>query len=331
MILFIKQKEMTTRDSRILTLAVTIFLLSMLFVACKAKQQKYDASGTFEATEIIVPAEANGIIKVFNVDEGNVLDSGEQIGYIDTTQLYLKKKQLEAQVKATGAKLPDIAAQTAQFKQQAAVIQSRLDYLQKEQKRIQNLVNADAATPKQLDDINAQVDEARHQLKAVNEQASAQTSALQTQHSGISSEINPLYIQIQQINDKLQKSKIINRVNGTVLTKFAEKDEMATIGKPLYSIADLSTITLRAYITGDQFTSIQLGQKVKVYVDNKSGKMKAYDGTVSWINDKAEFTPKTIQTKDERANLVYAIKVSVKNDGYLKIGMYGETSFTGKK
>ena len=129
----------------------------------------------------------------------------------------------------------------------------------------------------------------------------------------------------------LQKSKIINPVTGTVLTKFAEKDEMATVGKPLYSIADLSTITLRAYITGDQFTSIKLGQKVKVLVDDPSGKMKEYDGTVTWINDKAEFTPKTIQTKDERANLVYAVKISVKNDGYLKIGMYGEVSFTGKK
>ena len=258
-------------------------------------------------------------------------DSGGQVGYIDTTQLYLKKKQLEAQVKATGAKLPDIAAQTAQFKQQAAVIQSRLDYLKNEQTRVQNLVKADAATPKQLDDINAQVDEAQQQLKAVNEQGAAQTSALRTQHSGISSEVNPLYIQIQQVNDQLEKSKIINPVTGTVLTKFAEKDEMATVGKPLYSIADLSTITLRAYITGDQFTSIKLGQKVKVLVDDQSGKMKEYDGTITWINDKAEFTPKTIQTKDESANLVYAVKISVKNDGYLKIGMYGEVSFTGKK
>jgi HlyD family secretion protein len=311
-------------------LTVSIFLLSILFGACKDKQEKYDASGTFEATEIIVPAEANGIIEAFNIDEGETLDSGQQIGYIDTTQLYLKKKQLEAQIKATGARLPDIVAQTSHFQQQAAVIQSRLDYLKKEQTRVQNLVKADAATPKQLDDINAQVDEAQHQLKAVNEQASAQTSALKTQHSGISSEINPLNIQIQEINDQLQKSKIINPVRGTVLTKFAEADEMATLGKPLYSIADLSTITLRAYITGDQFTSIKLGQKVEVLVDDTSGKMKGYGGIVAWINDKAEFTPKTIQTKDERANLVYAVKIKVKNDGTLKIGMYGEVSFTGK-
>ncbi len=322
---------MIKRNSRILKWASSIFLWSIIFSACNNHKETYDASGTFEATEIIVPAEANGIIEAFNINEGETLDSGLQIGYIDTTQLYLKKKQLEAQIKATGAKLPDIAVQTAQFKQQAAVIQSRLNYLKNEKNRIQNLVNADAATPKQLDDINAQVDETQQQLKAVNEQSSAQTSALRTQHSGISSEINPLYIQIQQVNDQLEKSKIINPINGTVLTKFAEKDEMATVGKPLYSIADLSTITLRAYITGDQFTSIKLGQKVKVLVDDKSGKMKEYGGTVTWINDKAEFTPKTIQTKDERANLVYAIKISVKNDGTLKIGMYGEVSFTDKK
>ncbi len=322
---------MIKRNSQILKLTGCILLLSLLFSACNNKKDDYDASGTFEATEIMVPAEANGVIEVFNIDEGETLDSGLQVGYIDTTQLYLKKKQLEAQIKATGAKLPDIAAQTEQFKQQAAVIQSRLDYLKHEQARVQNLVKADAATPKQLDDINAQVDEAQQQLKAVNEQGAAQTSALRTQHSGISSEVNPLYIQIQQVNDQLEKSKIINPVTGTVLTKFAEKDEMATVGKPLYSIADLSTITLRAYITGDQFTSIKLGQKVKVLVDDQSGKMKEYDGTITWINDKAEFTPKTIQTKDERANLVYAVKISVKNDGYLKIGMYGEVSFTGKK
>ena len=322
---------MTKPNSGILKLTSGIFLWSILFSACRDNNQQYDASGTFEATEIIVPAEANGIIEAFHLQEGQTLDSGRQIGFIDTTQLFLKKKQLEAQIKSTGAKLPDIAAQTEQFKQQAAVIQSRLDYLEREQKRIQNLVNADAATPKQLDDINAQVEEARHQLEAVNEQALAQKSALRTQHSGISSEINPLYVQIQQVDDQLEKSKIINPIQGTVLTKFAEKDEMATVGKPLYSIADLSTITLRAYITGDQFTSIKLGQKVEVLVDDKSGKAKKYEGTVTWINDKAEFTPKTIQTKDERANLVYAVKIDVHNDGTLKIGMYGEVSFTGKK
>lgn len=280
-----------TISTQILIVSIAFFLLSVIFSGCKNNKDEYDASGTFEATETIVSAEANGIIKAFHIEEGQMLDSGQQIGYIDSTQLFLKKKLLEAQIKATGSRLPDISAQTTQFKQQAVVTQTRLDHLIKEKNRIQNLVNADAATPKQLDDIKAQVAETEAQIKAINEQGAAQTSALQTQRSGISSEVTPLNIQIEQIKDQLQKSKIINPVNGTVLTKFVEEDEMATIGKPLYTIADLSTITLRAYITGDQFTSIKLGQKVILFVDDQSDQMKEYEGTVIWINNKAEFTP----------------------------------------
>lgn len=312
---------------QIFKLSIIIFLLSILLSACRENKNEYDASGTFEATETIVSAEANGTIKSFSIDEGQTLNAGQEIGYIDTTQLYLKKKQLEAQAKAMGYKLPDIDAQTAQFKQQAIVTQSSLDYLIKEKNRIQNLVNADAATPKQLDDIKAQIVETQEQIKAINKQGAAQASALHTQRSGLSADVAPLYIQIEQVNDQLEKSKIINPINGTVLTKFVEAYEMAATGKPLYTIADLSTITLRAYITGDQFTFIKLGQKVKVLVDDKSGKFREFEGIVEWINNKAEFTPKTIQTKDERANLVYAVKIKVKNDGALKIGMYGEVRF----
>lgn len=315
--------------TRVLKLSIVIFQLAIFFPSCKNHENDFDASGTFEAVETIVSAQGNGIIRSFNIHEGETLDSGIMVGYIDTTQLFLKKKQLEAQVKSMGFKLPDIAAQTAQFKQQAAVIQSRLNYLLKERSRIENLVKADAATPKQLDDINAQIKEAQQQIKAIQQQGAAQASALKTQRSGISGEVAPLYIQIEQIEDQLNKSRIINPVRGTVLTKFAEADEMATIGKPLYTIADLSTIILRAYITGDQFASIKRGQKVKVMVDDASGKSKVYEGVIEWISDKAEFTPKTIQTKDERANLVYAIKIRVKNDGTLKIGMYGEVKFDG--
>lgn len=313
----------------VLKLSIVIFQLAIFFPSCKNHENDFDASGTFEAVETIVSAQGNGIIRSFNIHEGETLDSGIMVGYIDTTQLFLKKKQLEAQVKSMGFKLPDIAAQTAQFKQQAAVIQSRLNYLLKERSRIENLVKADAATPKQLDDINAQIKEAQQQIKAIQQQGAAQASALKTQRSGISGEVAPLYIQIEQIEDQLNKSRIFNPVRGTVLTKFAEADEMATIGKPLYTIADLSTIILRAYITGDQFASIKRGQKVKVMVDDASGKSKVHEGVIEWISDKAEFTPKTIQTKDERANLVYAIKIRVKNDGTLKIGMYGEVKFDG--
>lgn len=308
-------------------LSVVIFHLSIIFPACSNQKNNFDASGTFEATETIVSAQGNGVIKSFNINEGETLDSGAVLGYIDTIQLYLKKKQLEAQVKAMGFKLPDINAQTAQFKQQAAVTQSRLEYLLKEKSRIENLVKADAATPKQLDDISAQVTESQQQIKAINQQGAAQTSVLNTQRSGISGDVAPLFIQIEQLDDQLEKSKIINPVKGTVLTKFAEADEVATIGKPLYTIADLSTIILRAYITGDQFSGVRPGQKVNVLVDDTSGKSKTFEGIVEWISSKAEFTPKTIQTKDERANLVYAIKVRVQNDGTLKIGMYGEVKF----
>lgn len=312
---------------QLMKLSIGIFYVSIIFPACSNQKSDFDASGAFEATETIVSAQGNGVIKSFNINEGESLDSGAPLGYIDTTQLYLKKKQLEAQVKSMGFKLPDINAQTAQFKQQAAISQSRLDYLLKEKSRIENLVKADAATPKQLDDINAQITETQHQIKAINQQGAAQTSALHTQRSGISGDVAPLYIQIEQVEDQLEKSKIINPVKGTVLTKFAEADEVATIGKPLYTIADLSTIILRAYITADQFSAVRPGQKVNVLVDDTSGKSKIFEGSVEWISNKAEFTPKTIQTKDERANLVYAIKVRVKNDGTLKIGMYGELKF----
>jgi HlyD family secretion protein len=300
---------------------------SLLLAACRDNKNENDASGTFEATETIVPAEADGIIMALSISEGQVLDSGQQIGYIDTVPLFLKKKQLESQIRAMGYKLPDIAARTAPFEQQAAVTQSRLDYLNGEKKRTEKLVQADAATPKQLDDINAQIREAQQQIKAIAKQGSAQASALGTQRSGLSADIQPLNVQIRQINDQLQKSRIVNPLKGTVLTKFAEAKEMAAVGKPLYTIADLSTLVLRAYVTGDQFTTLRVGQQVKVLRDGAVDSAKIYSGKIEWISDKAEFTPKTIQTKEERANLVYAIKVRVVNDGALKIGMYGEVKF----
>jgi len=202
----------------------------------------------------------------------------------------------------------------------------RLDNLLHEQKRVQNLLKADAATPKQLDDINAQVEELQKQLDVIRKQDAAQTSVLKTQTSGLRADVQPLVAQIEQINDQLAKTKIVNEVNGTVLTKYAEANEVAAAGKPLYKIADLSTIILRAYVTGDQLTGIKLNQQVKVLVDSAGGQYRELPGTIEWISSKAEFTPKTIQTKDERANLVYAVKIRVKNDGYLKIGMYGEVA-----
>lgn len=306
------------------------FAAALLLTAasCKNDKNNFDASGSFEAEETIISSEATGTIKELKVEEGQALKAGEMIGYIDSVPLFLKKKQLEAQLKATGKRIPNISTQTGYYNQQEAVTQSRLKNLLHEQQRVQNLVKADAATPKQLDDINAQVDETQKQLLVIGRQKEAQVSALQTQSASVSGDFLPLRVQIEQINDQLSKSVIINPINGTVLTKYAEANETTSPGKPLYKIADLSTLILRAYITGNQLPLIKLNQKVKVLTDDGKGGYKETEGIVTWINDKAEFTPKTIQTKDERANMVYAIKVKVKNDGTYKIGMYGEIKFT---
>lgn len=304
-----------------------LYAALLLSAACASNKNKYDASGTFEAVETLVSPEVTGVIKELKIEEGQVLKQGDVIGYIDSVQLYLKKKQLEAQIKATGVKVPNIPIQTNYYPKQAAVTQSKLDNLYLEQKRTQNLIKADAATTKQLDDINAQIDETKIQLQVIAKQSAAQVSALETQTAGLRSDIQPLLVQIQQTNDQLSKCTIINQVNGTVLTKYAEANEMAVTNKPLYKIADLSTLTLRAYITGDQLPTLKLNQKVKVLIDAPDGKYKEYEGIIQMISDKAEFTPKTIQTKDERANLVYAVKIDVKNDGFLKIGMYADVKF----
>ena len=304
-------------------LIVPVFI-TLSVIACNNSQGDYDASGVFETTESIIPAEANGIVKEFTIEEGQTLSAGQYIGYIDSTQLYLKKKQLESQVRSLLDKTPDVAMQVNAYKKQLAVAQTRLAAQLTEKARIENLVKADAATPKQLDDITASVDALQKELDVIKGQEAAQTSVLQTQTNGLVAETIPLKVQIEQINDQLLHSRIINPVNGTVLTKYAEASEMATNGKPLYKIADLSSLVLRAYITGNQLASVKINQPVKVLVDDANGKSKEYPGTIEWISNKAEFTPKTIQTKDERANLVYAVKIKVKNDGFLKIGMYAD-------
>lgn len=305
-------------------MSLLLMLVTAVLFACSGNKHPYDASGTFEAVETIVSAEATGVIKQFDVEEGQSLAVGQIVGYIDSTQLSLRKKQLEAQIKATGSRLPDISVQTSYYKQQLAAMQVKFDNLKHEQNRIQNLVKADAATGKQLDDTNAQVQEMEKQLQVIQQQNAAQVSVLKTQTSGLRSDVLPLVAQIEQITDQLNKCNIVNETKGTVLTKYAEVNEMATAGKALYKIADLSSIVLRAYITGDQLAKVKLNQKVTVMVDDGKDAYKNYEGTIEWINNKAEFTPKTIQTKDERANLVYAVKIRVSNDGFLKIGMYAD-------
>ncbi|MBI3233804.1 MAG: efflux RND transporter periplasmic adaptor subunit [Bacteroidetes bacterium] len=253
------------------------------------------------------------IAKQFSIEEGQTLQAGQIIGYIDSVQLYLKKKQLVAQITALLSKKPNVSLQLASLKLQ-------LQTAEKEQVRISNLHKSNVATTKQLDDINSQIDILKKQIEA-------QKSTLEISTEGMSKDASPLQIQIEQLNDQLAKCKIVNPINGTVLSKYAEENEITSAGKPLYKIADLSTIILRVYITDNQLHLVKLNQQVKVLTVDQKGGYKETEGIITWINDKAEFTPKTIQTKDERANLVYAIKVKVRNDGYFKIGMYGEIKF----
>lgn len=287
---------------------------AILFIqGCKPEQKSFDASGSFEAEETIISAEATGTLLKFEVTEGQVLDSALVIGYIDSVQLYLKKKQLEAQVRALLGKKPNVPVQLS-------TLQSQLETAEKEKVRYTNLVSAGAAPSKQLDDINAQI-------KSLKSQIDALKSSLDISSQGYSSDAAPLQIQIDQIKDQLTKCTIRNPMQGTVLIKYANVNEMAAIGKPLYKIADLSTINLRAFVSGDQLPVVKLNQQVKVLTDDGKGGFQETQGNITWISDKAEFTPKTIQTKEERANMVYAIKIAVKNDGTYKIGMYGEVKF----
>lgn len=288
-------------------------VLMITLNACTTKKSEFDASGTFEAEETIISSEASGTIRQFDLKEGQMLKAGQIIGYVDSTQLFLRKKQLDAQIMALLSKRPDVRTQLASLQEQLASAE-------KEQQRVAKLVEADAATTKQLDDINSQ-------LEVIKKQIDAQKSSLTISSEGISKDAIPLQVQVEQLNDQLNKCRIINPVNGTVLSKYAEANEMATPGKPLYKIADMRNMILRAYVTGNQLPQLKLNQQVKVLTDDGNGGYKEATGMLSWINDKAEFTPKTIQTKDERANMVYAVKINVPNDGTYKIGMYGEIKF----
>jgi HlyD family secretion protein len=295
-----------------LLIGIGLTLLPILF-SCSNGNGNFDTTGTFESEEIIVSSEAMGKLLKFEVEEGMKLKKDQIVGLVDTTQLYLKKKQLESSIKVVLIKQPDIPTQLATIQEQIAAAE-------REKKRIGNLVKTNAATTKQLDDINSQLD-------VLNKQYEATKSSLTITKQGLQSETLPLISQVEQIQDQINKSIIKNPVSGTVLTRYARQDEITSNGKALYKIADLSEMILRAYINGDQLGQVKLDQKVKVFVDKGDSKQKEMDGEIYWVSSKAEFTPKTIQTKDERANLVYAIKVRVKNDGYLKIGMYGEVIF----
>lgn len=283
---------------------VAVFLSS-----CNIQNGNYDASGTFEATEIIVSSEVNGKILSFDVKEGQTLKENQQIGAIDSVQIYLHIKQLQKNISAIKSRHPEIQKQIAVIEQQIATQKN-------ERQRIENLVNANAANQKQLDDINAQI-------SLLEKQLDAQKSSLTITTKGLNEDISTIEVQIEQLDDQLKKCRIINPIDGTVLVKYTEANELAASGKALYKIADIDNMIFRAYLTSGQLTKTKTGQKVKVFADFGE-ETREYEGNIEWISAKSEFTPKTIQTKDERANLVYAVKIGVKNDGYLKIGMYGQ-------
>ncbi|HEY2721029.1 MAG TPA: HlyD family efflux transporter periplasmic adaptor subunit [Chitinophagaceae bacterium] len=299
----------------------------LLLIACNNNDNKFDASGTFETDEVIVSAQATGQILSFNISEGQKLPKDSIVGSIDPTDLALQKEQTQASIQALNEKTSDVTPQIKMLEDQLAVQQTQLDNLLHEQARIENLLKEDAATKKQLDDISYQVESIKKQMDVTQQQINVQKTNVATQNRGILSEGKPLEKKVAQLNEQLQKTNITNPINGTVLTKYAEAGEVTSAGKALYKIADLTTLNLRAYVTGDQLQQIKLGQSVTVLIDSGENHYRKLLGTITWISDKAEFTPKTIQTKEERANLVYAIKVKVVNDGYLKIGMYGEVQF----
>lgn len=308
------------------------YLLSVISVmaSCKGSENIPDASGTFEADEVIVSSELAGRILSLTLKEGDTLSKGTVAAVIDASNLELQKEQVEASIGALKEKTTNVAPQVKLLQEQITVQQSQLSTWEREKARTENLIKADAATPKQLDDINAQIDVLKKQMAVTNQQINVQLNNTSTQNRSILSEQPSLQKRVAQLQDQLQRSNVINPISGTVLTKYAQQGEITAPGKALFKIADLSTIKLRAYITGAQLPQVKLQQPVKVLIDNGAKEYKTYTGTISWISDKAEFTPKTIQTKDERANLVYAIKIDVKNDGYLKIGMYGEVNLSDK-
>lgn len=288
-------------------------IAALLMTACEEKQTEFDASGIFETTETVVSAKASGEIMSLTIEEGSVVSPGDNLGYIDMEQLRLQKQQLRSTRKATDSRKLDNARQVASMRQQIA-------NLERERDRFESLLRDGAATRKQVDDINYQISVLQKQIDAASEQVTTANTSLQEQGEGIEA-------QISQVDDRMRNALITSPVGGTVLVKYAEKGEYATPGKPLFKVADVKDMKLRAYVTADQLTTLRIGQTVSVYADNGKDGRKKYAGKVTWISDKAEFTPKTIQTRDERANLVYAVKISVTNDGYIKRGMYGDVNF----
>lgn len=289
-----------------------IFLV-LAVAACSGTAGRYDATGTFETTEVVVSSETSGRLLGMDVEEGMKLEAGQTVGIVDTVQLHLKKLQLEASARSVEGQRPDI-------RKQIAATQEQLRQAERERNRVERLFEADAANRKQLDD-------AESLLQVLRKQLAAQNSTLQNSDRSLTWQSSSVDIQVAQVDDQLAKCHIRAPMAGTVLAQYAEAGEFVAPGTPLFRLGDMEQMYLRAYITSEQLADVSLGQKVKVIADYGGKQQREYEGTVTWISDTSEFTPKNILTKDERANLVYAVKVSVRNDGMLKIGMYGGIVF----
>lgn len=288
---------------------IVYIVVAMLAVSCGSKA-KFDAQGTFEATEVVVSSEAAGRILCFDIEEGMTVDAGTQLGAIDSVQLHLQRKQLMAQQSALIGSRPDVQKQVATLREQISKQRSEL-------LRVDNMLKDGAATQKQYDDIESQI-------KILESQLDASLSTLNKNSVTIDSNAAALEAQIAALDDRIAKCRIVSPVSGSVLVKYAEAGELATMGKPLMKIADLDNIYLRAYFTSEQLANVNIGDEVTVVADFGGEQRYNYVGRIMWVSYESEFTPKTIQTKDSRANLVYAVKIAVKNDGRLKIGLAGE-------
>ncbi len=284
---------------------IITFLILTSLISCNKNNEKAHGYGNFEATEVTISAEASGNIEYLKLEEGDILELNIQVGLIDTTQLYFNKQQLLASKNTVFSKSSNVLSQKS-------VLQEQLKTTQIEKNRIQNMFTENAATKRQVDEIDGKVKVILEQIKSV-----------ETQNAPIVNEVKSIDVQIAKINDQIQKSKIINPIKGTVLVKYAEPNEVTAFGKPIYKIANISEMTLRVYVSETQLSNLKIGQNVTVKIDADAA-MKSFIGRISWISSSAEFTPKVVQTKEERINLVYAVKVKVKNDGSLKIGMPAE-------
>ena len=305
---------------------ITLITTLVALIACNNKHQ-FDASGNFEADEVIVSAQQTGQLIDYDVEEGKTLTEGQKVGQINVALLKIQKEQVEATIASLKEKTQNPADQVALIRSQLEVQRAQLAQQERELMRTQNLVRGGAATQKQLDDLSALIDQLRKQIAVTENQLKVSLTNINTQNRNVLSQEAPLQKNAEAVQEQINQGDIINPIAGTVLTNYALKGEMQTFGKPLYKIANTDVLTLKAYITGDQLSQIKLGQQVTVRTDAGKGEYRTYQGEIIWISQKSEFTPKTIQTKSERANLVYAIKIKVKNDGFLKIGMYGEVLF----